>query len=67
MTFAECIPFLVEGKKIRRSIFDEEYLALDEEGILVCINYNEHFQEEEKYIYEIDILDFKATDWEVVE
>lgn len=68
MTFAECIPLLVEGKKIRRSIFEEhEYLTLDEEGSLVCVNYNDHFHEDEKYTYDIDISDFKATDWEVVE
>lgn len=68
MTFAEIIPYLFLGKKLKRSIFDEnEYIILDEEGILMHIIYNASFQEDEKCSYEINSSDLKAVDWRVVE
>lgn len=68
MTFAEIIPYLFLGKKLKRSIFDEnEYIILDDEGILMHIIYNAYFQEDEKCSYEINSSDLKAVDWRVVE
>ena len=65
MTFAECIPYLIETYHIRKSHFNEgHYVALDEHNFSILTYFN---REGAVGPYEITDEDLQDVCWEVVE